>query len=452
MFTVPEGSLPTPEIIKKAIAYNEACNQRRDILEDYYDGLHPILKRKKQLGLKNSKIVVNHPEYITDVNTSYLLGRPVDYQVDKKQDDKRLQPVLDEYKEQSIADLDKEIGLYNSIMGETFEYIYSNEEAKPRSARVDSRHCVMVYDNTVEHKELFAVMYGKPWGDKAYEDVVVVTRNEIIEYARSEAMNEKSRTTHAFEEVPIIAYKNNAKARGDFEKVLELVDAYNLLTSDRVNDKEQLVEAFLIFYGIKLTPEQKNDLKERRLMTAPPKLNGAGAEYIYKVMQETDIQVLKEDLERDIHKISKTPNLSDQNFAGDASGVAIRYKLIVFEMKAQDKESFMEKGLKKRFRLYNRFLNKGNKQVSVVEPKLLDVVFHRSLPLNDYETSQMILNLDGKVDLETLISQLSFVGDASKVLEKVKAERLEATKLLAQSYGTGQPNNPEDDVDDDGKV
>ena len=39
---------------------------------------------------------------------------------------------------------------------------------------------------------------------------------------------------HAFGKVPIIEYKNNPEFLGDFEPVISLIDAYNLLQSDRV--------------------------------------------------------------------------------------------------------------------------------------------------------------------------------------------------------------------------
>lgn len=52
----------------------------------------------------------------------------------------------------------------------------------------------------------------------------------------------------------------------------------------------------------------------------------------------------------------------------------------------------------------------------------VDAVFTRNLPSNDYETSQMITNLDGIVDRELLASQLSFVKDASKTVEAAKQE------------------------------
>ena len=52
-------------------------------------------------------------------------------------------------------------------------------------------------------------------------------------------------------------------------------------------------------------------------------------------------------------------------------------------------------------------------------------VFKRNLPSNDFEISQMINNLADFVDAETLISQLSFIKDASEIVE-LKAKENES--------------------------
>ena len=52
-----------------------------------------------------------------------------------------------------------------------------------------------------------------------------------------------------FSMVNVIEYYNNAECQGDFEQVISLIDAYNLLQSDRLNDKEQFVDAILLIKG-----------------------------------------------------------------------------------------------------------------------------------------------------------------------------------------------------------
>ncbi len=48
---------------------------------------------------------------------------------------------------------------------------------------------------------------------------------------------------HGFDRVPIIEYRNNTDAMGDFECILDLQDAVNELLSDRIKDKTRFANA-----------------------------------------------------------------------------------------------------------------------------------------------------------------------------------------------------------------
>ena len=50
---------------------------------------------------------------------------------------------------------------------------------------------------------------------------------------------------HNFGDVPMVEYWNNSEETGDFEQVISLIDAYDTLESDRINDKTQFTDALL---------------------------------------------------------------------------------------------------------------------------------------------------------------------------------------------------------------
>jgi SPP1 family phage portal protein len=159
------------------------------------------------------------------------------------------------------------------------------------------------------------------------------------------------------------------------------------------------------------------------------------AEYIAKTFNETQIEVLRGAIENDIHKISMTPNMSDENFVGNSSGVAIAYKLLPFEQNITNKERSMESGLKQRFQLYVNYLSFLSK-MQYVPSYDIDIVFKRNLPKNDYETSQMINNLRGYVSPETLISQLTFVKDPSEEIERARESEMMGYNGELPEFGT----------------
>lgn len=420
MYTLPKDTKITYQVLNDVIAYNEKVKRRFKKLENYYLGKHDIIERTKDDRLSNNKVVVNHAKYITDTNIGYLLGNPVDYQVNGEYD---IEPILDAYKKQTINDLDSEIAKDVSIFGLQYEYVYANEDAEPRSCEVDNKNTIIVYDDTVEHNKLFGLNYReiKEGETFKYWEIIYADKKEKRIYkSYTKSLHQVGTSEpHAFGDVPFICYKNNPELMGDFEPVLSLIDAYNLLQSDRINDKEQLVDAILVLYGMDFDTEQAEMLRESRMLADVP--TDARAEYLIKTLQEADVDILRQNIEADIHKISMVPNMSDENFVGNSSGVAIRYKLLAFEQNIKNKERYMEKGLMERFKLYNNFLHTkaGMSEVPVEE---VDAVFKRNLPSNDFEISQMINNLADHVDTETLISQLSFIKDASEIVEAKKKE------------------------------
>jgi len=450
MYTLSKDTKITNKVLNDVIAYNEKYKDRLKTLNNYYIGKHEIFNRTRENdGVKNNKVMINHAKYITDTNVGYLLGNPVDYQVGKDENNEPsydIQPLLDAYKKQTINDLDTEIAKDVSIFGYQYEYVYANDEAEPRSCEIDNENAIIVYDDTVEHKKLFGLIYRPIYeGEKfKYWDIIYIDDKKEIHYKSNDKTltKEGKEKEHSFGKVPLICYKNNHEILGDFEPVISLIDAYNLLQSDRVNDKEQLVDAILCMYGFDFDEEQADQLRVSRMLANIPA--EGRAEYLVKQLNENEVDVLRKTLETDIHKISMVPNMSDVNFIGNSSGVAIRYKLLAFEQNIKNKERYMEKGLMERFELYNHFLVTMSKMEEVPVEEV-DAVFKRNLPSNDFETSQMINNLADLVDKETLITQLSFIKDASEI---VKLKELEDEAKPTDPYDSLYKQNEMDDAND----
>ena len=446
-YTLPKDTEINATVIKEAITYNEKRRERFDTLDRYYIGDQDILHREKPDLLHNNKVMINHAKYIVDTNVGYLLGNPVEYQASDKIN---IDAVLDCYKKQTMNDNDSEIAKNCAIFGLQYEYVFANEDAEPESAILDVRNTIIAYDNTIKHNKLFAVNYRpvfkKPTDtDPEYYDVIFVDNKVVRNYRlKGDNLILDKEDAHAFKEVPMIEFVNNKDYLGDFETVVSLIDAYNLIQSDRVNDREQLVDAILCFYGMKFTPEQMAELKEHRMISNIP-MDGK-IEYLIKTLNESDTDILRKNIENDIHKISMTPNLADENFANNSSGVAISYKLLAFNQNIKNKERYFERGLMERFRLYNNFLNTKS-SMPIVPTEEVDAIFKRNLPRNDYETSQMILNLQGIVDKELLVSQLSFVRDSKETVE-LAAKEDETTLESAAEFAKNEIKDANNDADE----
>lgn len=416
----------TPRLLNDLISQHEQGNARIVKLRDYYLGHHTIESRqKKSSAAANNRVVCNHAKYIVDVAQSYLAGNPVMYTAREGVD---IEAVKNAYFRQDIAEIDSTIVNYMATYGSSIELIYANEAAELNSYVLDNTCAFVCYDNTASQTKLCGIYYYRRYDlNNAVKGVVcyVYTPDEIIGYSADTdnwtALKEVSREKHYFGTVPMIEYINNRQRQGDFEQLISLIDAYNILQSDRVNDKEQFVESFLFLKNIEIDTEQAQKLREEKVLMG---FEDSAAQYLSKVMSETDIEVLRDCIREDIHRFAMVPDLTDNDFGNNLSGVAIKYKLMGFEQHITNKERYFKKGLVERFKIYVSFYSmKG--AMKDVDMSDVSIIFKRNLPANELEISQMVNNLRDIVSNETLLEQLEFIEDSKEEMNIIRTEKEE---------------------------
>lgn len=115
--------------------------------------------------------------------------------------------------------------------------------------------------------------------------------------------------------------------------------------------------------------------------------------------------------------------MSDDNFGGNVSGVAMAYKLLGFELMTKTKERFFKEGLRYRLKLIANVLSAHN---TVIDTDGIDIVMSRTLPQNTAELADTVAALSGLVSQETLLSQLPFVEDPAEEIKKLRKENQKA--------------------------
>jgi SPP1 family phage portal protein len=224
---------------------------------------------------------------------------------------------------------------------------------------------------------------------------------------------------------------------------MSLMDAYNTLQSDRVNDKEQFVDAILVLINSMLGDNLSEEstaikaLKEHKILEISE--NG-DAKWLTRTFDESSVEILRKSIEQDIHKFANVPCMTDENFVGNSSGVAMRYKMLGFEQLTKIKQRYFTEGLKRRLKLFDEaIILKGG---TTFAPDDVEIIFTRSLPVNESEIASMISQLDGIVSTETLITQLPFITDASAEMEKLKQQKEENVQLQQATFGYTENTEP----------
>lgn len=435
-----DGSISN-KLLVKCIDEHKKLVDRYSNLNNYYDGEHKILFRTLTTeSLPNNKIVANHAEYITDMATGYVFGTPITYSGDGAEE---LNEIFTEIDEDSH---NNELALDMSIFGVGYELLYMNDDEVPypELAVVSPLNSFLVVDSTVKQKPMFGVTYYPKYdieGTCKGYDVNVYTDKNITHYFFTD-LNSLSPTIdepeeHFFKGIPLTEYKNNKRLKGDFEGVITLIDAYNLLQSDRVNDKEQLVDALLAVIGANFGDNEEEIVSTAKMLKELKILEleeGGDAKWLVKNLNETEIEVLKKALKDDIHEFSKVPCLTDENFVGNASGVAMKYKLLGFEQLGRTKERYFKQGLRQRLKLMSNIENIRAKNIN---PSNIDISMKRSLPVDDELAARIAQETEGFISWETRIKRFDGeidIDEERKRLEEENKKKVEDQQKMFGSY------------------
>ncbi len=415
--------------------HERTVKQRLLRLKAYYDGYHDILKRNTVDASKpNNHLVNNFPDYIVNQAAAYFMGTPVNYSSDNEELLSKLQEIYNYNDEQDINSQHAEnMGIY----GNSFEIHYIDKEDKfidTRFAVISPLEMFMVYNYDISPSPLYAVRYSQAPSSQNL-NVSIYTTDTIFECTLSSGVFQiNDGIEHFYGDVPVIEVINNNDRVGDFEKVISLIDAYNELESDSLNDFEYFSDAYLFLKGAYLSAEEAQSMKENRLINVQDE--NAEASFLVKNIPDTALENYKNRLVNDIHKFSSVPNLTDESFSNNLSGVAIKYKLMGLENIAGKKERRFKRALQRRVELlsnllYIRGITKDSNYLEI------NMTFKRTLPANALEEVEMVRDLAGTISNKTLISLLSFVDDPQLELQRIQDENTDEDSF-ARAFPTAQ--------------
>lgn len=387
------------------------------MLYDYYKGKTAITKRTMIDPSKpNNRIVNPYATYISDTFTGYFLGEPVTYNCGESEE--LLERISDLFNYNDEAAVNAELAKDASIFGVAYELLYTDENADIRFRKIDPIKAIPIYDNTLEEDLLYFIRYYDDTDimtDRKTTYIEVYSRDSICYYQDENGMVLTEERPHAFKAVPINVYQNNQEELGDFENVISLIDAYDAITSDSINEFNYFSDCYLALYGMSGTEaEDIAAMKEQRVMLLE---TDARAEWLTKQINDTYVENLKNRLDTQIHKFSRCPAMTDDNFAANASGVAMKYKLMGIETATSKKERAFKKGLQRRIELICNIYSVMGADYNYMD---IQPIFTRNIPANLVEVADVVSKVGHLLSEETQISLLPI--DISPEQEKARKE------------------------------
>lgn len=420
-----------------------------------YKGNHDILRKANRKGKKDAKIVHNFPRYISTIVTGYTGN--VNYTNLEDADD-----ISSIFSFNSEPSVNSDHLLFMSIYGESYELQWLDEQGNYCFEAVDPMNIMVITDGKIRESVTDAIVFDE---DDLKDNKIKVTMTvyddtsrRVYSYTRTRSsfntikseinvssFVEEDDEPHKIGACPVIQFKNNRWEQGDFEPIITMNDAYNLSVSNSVNDLTDNTDSMMVFRNLNATT--KKDIQDAKEAGGFKVGENGDVTWLVKNINDAYAENIKNRLDSDIHKLSFVPDMSDQNFANNASGVAIRYKLLGLEQIRLEKVKWMKKALFKRLQMISIFLSTKSKSF---DPLSIGITFKANLPQNSQEIAQFVQMLNGITSKSTQLTQLGddIVPDVKVELETIAEEQEQASNNGFNFASVGQEvtDNGEDDL------
>lgn len=279
--------------------------------------------------------------------------------------------------------------------------------------------CILVRSTSIREELLYGI---RDTTNADGETVGTISDSQSIKYfvikaGEVQIVDEKENFFHA---VPIIEYVENEERVGAFEWVEYLINAYNKALSEKANDVDYFADPYMKILGAKLDEKVLAQIRDYRIINLE-KTSGDGqlvVDFMQKPNADTTQENLLERIEKLIFHLSMVPNINDEKF-GTASGIALQYKLQSMSNLANTKERKFVKGFNRRYDLIAQLPNSKIRPDDLVG---IEYKFTRNIPANVRDEAEIARSLQGIVSDETILENLSIVGDVKKELERIKDE------------------------------
>ena len=259
---------------------------------------------------------------------------------------------------------------------------------------------------------------------------------------------------HYFQDVPFSLFYLNADQLGLFERVIPLINSYDLLQSETLNLVSDLVDALLLVAGVELDDDMIKQVNQMRLLNVSD-INENQVDVRYIVKDAPDHETTKQRIHDDIFALAMIPNLNGKDFGEALSGTALKLRMASMEFLAGVLEGYAKLGLRRLVELWANVgqLLGGTSTDEII--KNLSIRMTRNVVSNEAEQIQNALQLSTLISKESVLGLLQeFIPDVAVELERLAQEKEESIEFMQDNFNgmhsdKEQPQEVEEESVDD---
>ena len=426
------------EVLRDAISYHDLNKVNIDYLFKYWKGEQPILSRVKEIRPNiNNKVVVNRADEIVSFKVGYVFGEPLQYVSRKGEYGDEIERLNDIMTDIDKEALDKELAEWFSVGGIGYRMVLPaknpDDEVPIRVFTLDPRYTFVVHSNALGNPPVMGVTYVKRADDtKLYS---VYTKNTYFEIIGDKIIKEEP---HTLGYIPIIEYYTSKAQLGEFEKVVSLLDALNLMYSDRVNGVEQFVQSLMKFVNADISEDDFEKLKDLgAIKVKSTSANPADVEFMSQELNQSGVQLVIDDFYQAVLTICGMPNRNGGSSTSD-TGIAVVYRdgWQLAESRAKDVEVMYKRSEKQFLRIVLRIL-KDYEGINL-PLSAIDIKFTRRYYQNNSEKANILTTLldCDKIHPRLAFEQSGMFSDVESAYQ-MSMEHYESTKAANATANEG---------------
>lgn len=417
IFRFPRGRELTSEDLAKFIRKNdELVSRKYKPLRDAYEGKYKIFRQPKKPAWKpDNRLAVNFASYIVDTFSGYVQGVP--QQITSK-DSKTAERVTD-YND-SAGTIEQLAAAVDSMLiyGRSYLMAYEDEAGDIGIAATDPEESFIIYDDGIRQRPLYFV--------RTYYDIdrkrhgsVSDGEGTIRYFDWAGAIEWTAEERHGFDGVPAVELSTGIIRKGIFADVLNLIDAFNQLLSDKANDISMFADAYLKILGADIDDKSLKWIRNNRVIN----LKGRNAsDLVVEFLERPNADGSQENLLNRLYELifvtAMVVNISDADFTA-ASGQAMKYRLQPMTNLAGKINRRLTKSIKQ---LYRLICSNPAGDLEADDWQKIDVKYTLNLPANLLDEAQTAGAMSGITSRRTQLQVMSVVSDVDAELAQIEKE------------------------------
>lgn len=440
--------------------YNWNLHKRYEALE----GKVPIFLREPRFEDENplnNQINNDFLGEIVDFSTGYFAGKPFVYTYADTQEaeedtggeearDEASKELSDFVTRNNMFDVDMDVTKYATIAGYAGRMFYFDKEGKERCMALPSYETIVLSEADITEPK-YGIRYYKTLGlngeeiwKAEFDDGKTIRFYEGTRGGLAE-LPEKS-IPNLFGFCAIQGIPRNSEMMGDAEKVMALIDAYDRAISDANNENEGFANAYMAFENVQMDDEEIQKGQRSGAFQYYTGSNGGNIHFITKDINDSFIEHHLDRLEENIYRFSKTPDLTDENFAGQSTGIALKFKLTGVETKCGMFQAKMQSAGVYMFKL---LASSWSKKQIACDPLQCYITFKRNFPVDVQAESTAVQSMiNAGMPKRKAFEQYSFVDDIDEIMDMIEKEKEEIPSLFDT---TKEDLEEEEEEEDEGE-